>query len=339
MKIFFLLSGEHATLPKAEAIAALEAIEGKFEVREERDQILLVETDSIRDLHRRLAMSHAIFRLLCESEAEEEKIINAIEKLNLRFSTSFAVRMKRVKNYSRHIATMALERKIAEMINNKTRAKIDLTSPKNLFYGILSEGKFIFGKLLREVNRSQYERRRPHLRPFFHPGAMLPRNCRAIVNLARAKKGERFVDPFCGTGGFLIEAGLLGARVYGCDVDYGMVKGCEKNLLHYGIKDFSLALKDARELQREYRDFFDALAADLPYGISSSAKGVKLEELYRASLESFHEILKPRKYACVISPLKIPLEQLSQEAGFEIVEIHLERIHKSLTRKIAVLRK
>jgi tRNA (guanine10-N2)-dimethyltransferase len=147
------------------------------------------------------------------------------------------------------------------------------------------------------------------------------------------------LDPFCGAGGFLIEAGLMGAEVYGYDIDEDAVRGCRRNLNHFGVKGYQLEVGDARDLKDKYRDFFDAIAADLPYGIQSSTRGMTLEELYKKSLESFFGILKEGGYACIISPEHVVVEALAQEAGFEVVETHSERIHRSLTRKILVIRK
>jgi len=332
MKIFFVLSGEHSTLPKAEVLAALESIGAKFRVLQDFKQVLVLETDKINALHKRVALSHAVCKLFGYCDADANEIIKLTEESGIKVRGNFAVRVKRIENLSRKISTMELERNIGKII----KGRADLTAPENLIYGVLSD-KFVLGKLLHKVDRSQYEKRKPHLRPYFRPGVMLPRNCRAVVNLTRVKAGQKFLDPFCGTGGFLIEAGLIGAKVYGCDIDSEAVEGCEKNLRWCGIKNYKLEVSDARELK--YKNFFDAIATDPPYGISASTKGLELGELYESSIDSFYEILKPGKCACVIAPSKVALGKIAQNVGFEILEKHFERIHRSLIRKILVIRK
>jgi len=49
-----------------------------------------------------------------------------------------------------------------------------------------------------------------------------------MVNLSGARR--EVLDPFCGTGGVLIEAGLIGLEVYGFDIQQSMVEGCKEIL-------------------------------------------------------------------------------------------------------------
>lgn len=147
------------------------------------------------------------------------------------------------------------------------------------------------------------------------------------------------MDPFCGTGGLLIEASLIGAEAYGCDVDEDVIGGCEKNLKSLGIKNYHLAIADARKLNEKYKNFFDAVATDPPYGISTSTMGVTLEQLYSDTMKTLHDILKPGRYACIMAPQKVDIEQYAEYSGFKVVERHFERMHKSLVRKIVVIKK
>jgi len=56
--------------------------------------------------------------------------------------------------------------------------------------------------------KSGFGKRKPHMRPGFHPSSLNPKLARAFVNLTGIRKGT-IVDMFCGTGGILIEAGLI----------------------------------------------------------------------------------------------------------------------------------
>ncbi|MFQ5886968.1 MAG: methyltransferase domain-containing protein, partial [Anaerolineae bacterium] len=319
MRVFFYLSGEHQTLPKAEALAALEALGESYKVLDHFDQVLALKVDGLGDAHARLAMCHVICELSGVSDANYEDALE-ISKL-VEVEGSFAARVKRIKHYHEELSTARLEKLIGGTIKERG-FEVDLDNPNEVILGILSE-KFALGRVIEEVDRSQYEARRPHKRPYFKPGAMLPRNCRAIVNLTRVKGGGAFVDPFCGTGGFLIEAGLLGAKIYGYDSDHEALEGCEENLEHYGMEDFHLERMDARELGEKYPGMFDALATDLPYGISSSTRGQRLNGLYSQSLGSFYETLRKGGYACVVSPYEIDIPGIAKRYGFAFVDEHL----------------
>ncbi|PSP26037.1 TIGR01177 family methyltransferase [Halobacteriales archaeon QH_10_67_22] len=79
-------------------------------------------------------------------------------------------------------------------------------------------------------SRRDFGDREPADRPFFQPGSMDPLLARALVNIAGARPGHRVLDPMCGTGGTLVEAGLVGARVVGADAQAKMVDGARENL-------------------------------------------------------------------------------------------------------------
>lgn len=333
MRLLFHLSGEHPTLPRAEVLAVLEASGISYSVLESLDQALVVEADSVPAIGR-LALSHRVCELLLSCEVAE--VPYRMQELNVGTS-SFAVRVRRIKGRSGGVDVPQLERAIGAAIKARG-GRVDLRSPEVTYYGILTE-RFLLGRVLAEMDRGQYQGRRPHRRPYFHPGAMLPRNSRCLVNLTRVRAGQRFLDPFCGTGGFLIEAGLLGAKLQGCDIDPEAVAGCRRNLEAYGVKDYIIEERDARSLGTLYPGTFDAVATDPPYGVSASTGGLGLEELYGSVMGPVRDVLKPGGYACVVAPDAIPLEGLAAEAGFKVVEVHLDRIHGSLTRKIVVGRK
>ena len=89
---------------------------------------------------------------------------------------------------------------------------------------------------------------------------MSPKLARCMANLARVKEGDTVLDPFCGTGGILIEAGLIGCKVIGCDIDWKMKKGTATNLEYAGITDYKTHVVDVREL--EMYEEVDAVVTD-----------------------------------------------------------------------------
>ncbi len=341
MKSFFFLSGEHKSLPAAEALAVLEALGLDFRVEDAFEHVLVLEIDGSREelieAGERLALSHCICEFAGSCGTDRGAILDLVSSIDINLGESYAVRVRRVGKRSRDLNTGSLEAEIGRVLSNRG-ARVDLEDPETTVYGVLGE-RFVYGRRLFEVDRGSFEGRRPHLRPYFHPSSMLPRLARAVVNLTRIKKGGKLMDPFCGTGGFLIEAGLVGASVFGADIDPEMISGCRKNLQHVGIDDFAIMQRDFRELAGDYEACFDAVVTDPPYGKSSTTKGLSLEELYGGAFQLFKAILKPGGHACVVGPSGLEIEKFASEESFEIREKYSVRIHKSLTRDIVVLKR
>ncbi|NOZ76494.1 MAG: TIGR01177 family methyltransferase [Euryarchaeota archaeon] len=339
MKLFFILSGEHETLPGAEVRAVLETAGADFRVTGSMEQVLLVEADDIGYAHRRLALSHAVCEHIFSCGPGLDEVLRSARRAEYPALEDFAVRVRRVREHHRELSTLELEREIGAVIVEKTGARVKLEEPRQVVQGVITDGGFVLGRVLSRVDRSPYEARRPHLRPYFRPGAILPRTARAIVNLAGVSPGKRVMDPFCGTGGFLIEAGLLGAEVYGNDIEEEFVEGCRRNLEFYGVRGFTLETGDATALPERYPGFFDAVVTDPPYGIQASTRGKQLDQVFVDALKAIYGMLKPGGRACVISPTRVEFDAAAENAGFRIRETHYERIHRSLTRRISVLEK
>ncbi|MFX1538587.1 MAG: THUMP domain-containing protein, partial [Promethearchaeota archaeon] len=94
----------------------------------------------------------------------------------------------------------------AQIIKQSPTKRVNLTNPQEKFIVILSKHGFWFGQLISYSLRKDVKQRAAHKRPFFHPSSMNPLLQRTMVNLATLKFGEWLLDPFCGTGGALIEA-------------------------------------------------------------------------------------------------------------------------------------
>jgi tRNA (guanine10-N2)-dimethyltransferase len=137
------------------------------------------------------------------------------------------------------------------------------------------------------------------------------------------------LDPFCGTGGILIEARLLGASTVGSDFDSLMVFGSRQN-----IAGSDLMLADATHLP--FSDHtIDAVVTDFPYGQSVCIrKSDTMDTLYGDALEEIGRVLKKGKRAVVVTHRDI--SPIAAEY-FTVLERHDQRVHKSLTRRILVL--
>lgn len=338
---FYILSGENPTIPSAECLAILESLNITYSV-EKHDQVLILNTKEVscRRIAERAAMVHRCCVLLAKCEAELEQIMGLIREIDFQRHISnrdtFAVRVKRIKNYSPELDSSLLEKEIGNIIHKNVGIKADLKNPDKLFYGVLTEDIFLFGISVRESGRKILSLRKAKFRPFFVPSSMNPHLARAMVNLSRAYPKGIFFDPFCGAGGLLIEAGLMGCKIIGSDIDIKMIRGAEKNLKHFKLKDWNIITSDAKHLPIKR---VDSIATDPPYGGSASTKGISPEKLIAGFIEEITEISGTIGHVCMGAPLIIDLSEKIKEAGLRIIEKHLIQVHKSLTRQIIVLRK
>jgi tRNA (guanine10-N2)-dimethyltransferase len=158
---------------------------------------------------------------------------------------------------------------------------------------------------------------------------MMPRMARTLINLTCSKEGDMVLDPFCGTAGILIEAGLLGMQTLGTDFDPLMVRGSLQN-----ITRADLMVSDATHLPFK-NNTMDAVVTDFPYGQSVCIKKAhSMENLYTDSLEEIHRVLKAGNRAVVVTH-----KDISEivPPTMTILQHHEQRVHKSLTRRVLVL--
>lgn len=339
-KLLLILSGEHRTLPVAEVKAVLEAEGHDFKICEVDPPIMVVEVDDIRvraSLKERLAMTLEGIELLFKCEADLAEIERSMKDVNFDFLKGKTIAMRVSKKAPCiNISSLELERMLGAIILKRTeKTKVSLRSPDVVLRGVLTKS-FYFGVEAFKVDRGAYDLRRPRYRPFFHPGSLEPRICRVFVNLARPKRGSVFLDPFNGTGGFSIEASMIGCQVIGLDIDDEMCHGALKNLKSLSCDVIGVIRGDAQRLP-VMEGSVDSIATDPPYGRSTSLKRALLKDLINSLLYQGEGLLKKGGYLCFAHPawltdIKIP-------SFMTLVEQHEMRVHKSLMRRITVLRK
>jgi len=197
---------------------------------------------------------------------------------------------------------------VAEAFNNP----VDLRQPDNR---IIITGDYI-GRLLWS-NPKDFLQRKPHMRPFMHPSSLDPKLAKAMVNMLGISNGT-VMDPFCGSGGLLIEAGLMGFRVVGYDIEKKMLQGCEKNLKHYGIKDYQLKLKNALTM-----DKYKHIVTDMPYGRNT-------KDIDNSLYKEFFKRLNAKKAVIGLpSTVRIPKNGIERE--------FIVPLHKTLKKRIVVI--
>ena len=179
----------------------------------------------------------------------------------------------------------------------------------------------------------EYGSRAPTDRPFFQPGSMDPLLARALVNIAGARPGTTLVDPMCGTGGVLIEGGLVGASVLGVDAQAKMAQGTAKNLAELVPDEHVLGTMrgDATALPLA-DDAADAVVFDAPYGRQSKIANLDLADLVAGALTEARRIVDR---AVVVADRSWEAE--ARDAGWTVDARFERRVHRSLTRHVLVL--
>jgi tRNA (guanine10-N2)-dimethyltransferase len=320
MRLLFELSGENPTLPFAEL-----ACVGK--VLDRRLQVAVAEVPDPEDTNR-LAMTQIVAEYLGECEPTLPAFQKLLKDLAIETRQSFAGRAKKVHGGC-HERNPCSQREFERLIGTMISGPVSLDNPETEYRAILSEDRCYFGKVLFYVNRGAYDLRNPGKRDFFHPGVMMPRMARTLINLTCAQRGDTMLDPFCGTGGILIEAEMLGMRTLGSDFDPMMISGSRQN-----VTSSDLMLADATHLPFG-RQSLDAVVTDFPYGQSVCIKKTDtMDNLYADTLDEIHRVLKTGHRAVVVTHRDI--SDIASD-HMTVLQHHEQRVHKSLTRRILVL--
>ena len=316
MNLLFELSGENLSLAAAELSCV-----GK--VTRIENGIALAEVDN-PERTTRLAQTHIIMRLLGECGATMEDLKNLLETLSLTAPGTFCCRARKIHPVTVNASQLELERMMGQTIHGT----VDLKNPETEYRAVFTNGRCFLGQVLYTIDRGSYAYRNPQRRAFFHPGVMMPLMARTMVNLTHIEPGQLLCDPFCGTGGMLLECSLMGIPAVGSDYDPEMLEGCRQNL-----PDAACVRADAANMP--YPDhIFDAVATDLPYGQSTKIEADSLNTLYIESLREIRRVLKHGGRAVIVTHKDI--RPLAKDL-FDIVGYYEQRVHKSLTRRILVL--
>ena len=387
MKCIFLLSGDYIDLGKEEVVSLFNI--NKYELK---NRLLIVELENetlLKNLSKRLALTKNIYNFLFECKINDLIDIMKDFDWNSIYEDNFCLRKiylegnngaltKKYINqktinekiqYERYINGKNNKKSEAKVANNKqfseknlagyiwrtlNNPKVNLENPKTEIILFFLKGKVYCGLLAKKIDYD-FDLRKAHKRPFPHPSSLHPKVARALVNLSEIKEGEILLDPFCGTGGFLIEAGLMNIKSIGYDINKIMIKGCKDNLEYFKIQNFKIFHKNALKIFHR----FDCAVTDLPYGLNSNAmtgyekdwkrfrlnKKIQtknfvrdLEKFYLKFLKNLRKGLKNGRKAVIVFPSYVNYKRLLKQSKFKI-EFELSNyVHRSLTRKIMKIR-
>ena len=299
-----------------------------------------IDSDGVR----RLAYTHAASDLVARTDADVEAAEAALTAAQFDREGSVAVRARDVRSQT-GVSTQAAERRLGEVLVDRG-FEVDLDDPDHelraLFAGDDTEGGdheacCLLGWLAVE-SRRDYGERRPTDRPFVQPGSMAPLDARALVNIAGAGPDTTVVDPMCGTGGLLLEAGLVGSDVIGIDAQWKMTRGSRENLAALREEsgetfdgDVTVIHGDATALPLG-SGAADAVVFDAPYGRQSKIARHELADLVAGALREARRIA-PR--AVVVADRS--WDEAAREAGWTVEQRFERRVHGSLVRHVHIL--
>ncbi len=340
-RYYAILAGSHASLPLAELRGILDAVSCGWRLLASHTQLAVFEArcTSGEAIVSRAGFVEEVGRLLLYTEAHllPEELMR-LEPL----PGVYRVEVRRLRGFARSVWPSDAE--LRRVVIGALEARGWRLSPRSytgVIRVILEEGVAVVGVLEARLRVSELRPRWPHLRPFYKPGALDPRMARLFVNLARVRPGSVYLDPFCGTGGFAIEALLsAGAREALCgDVDRDMAEGAPRNLSRYARGRLWHTLQwDAASLPLR-DESVDSIGTDTPYGRMTTTKGRSTAEVIGAFLREAVRVLRRSGWLAYAAPHWVDAPSLTREAGFRVEEVHYMRVHGSLTRIIVVARR
>ena len=342
MELLCIQSQEHPKLPQCELKAVIECEEMEATLNVITEGLVIVSGISEENideyyqiLTRRLGYTHEVHQILKTSNVSDfDEDILSLDWQDY-IDENFAVRVKR---FNSDIDTVAFERNAGALILEKcNNIKVRLKNPNSLVRLVAFKDIIYIAIEKYHLDKKHFEDIKPHKRPFFYPGSMSPKLARCMVNLSRVKAGQLLLDPFCGTGGILIEAGLIGCKVVGSDVNWKMKNGSAINLDYCGIKDYRTFHLDVRELKMYEK--VASVVTDPPYGISTSTGDIDGDDIFKEFFHAIYDNMAEDAYLCMASPHYVDLNPMIDEVGFELVEQYSIKMHRSLTRIISVIKK
>ncbi|MCF7799223.1 hypothetical protein K9M74_04950 [Candidatus Woesearchaeota archaeon] len=307
MKYLFFLSGEYPKLAQAE----VESLFGKVHVL--TSSLLFLEANDLNlALATRLGYTKQIAKILSQGESMDDftdMILENTYKISLQHIAGEEIFLKDLAN---------------KLYANQINPKVNIHHPAHhyIFYRL---EKTIFATEEIYFNDDDPHKRRSHLKLYNHPTSMHPKLAKAMINLAGTKS---FIDPFCGTGGLVIEGLLMGLDAKGSDISAELVNKAKENAKEFDVVG-EFIKKDALHMVKKT----PAIITDLPYG-KNSCVSQEITSLY----EDFF-LLAQKLTPCLVIGIAdtTNIRSLLKSSSWNVTKEFSIYMHKSLTRKIIVL--
>ena len=155
--------------------------------------------------------------------------------------------------------------------------------------GVDSDGKMVW----RHSAKAWFKRDRGKPYSDRHKGLLPPKIARILVNLAVGRvdpEGKTLLDPFCGSGSVLLEAGVLKMHLLGNDLDPAQIAGTKRNLNFFGY-DSKLMTYEATALSDHLNEPVDFIATE-PYMGRPATRVDRLPDLAKGLMKLYLGCLK-----------------------------------------------
>ncbi len=317
----FELLGELKDMPRDEVLRTAETESDGRSVRISDGPgyvVVSVPEECVDGINDRLALTHMMGEFLGSFEADD---LSSVEGMTLP-EGSFAIRYRRFGGMSPDVDSQKLIRRIGDILSKHN--DVDLKHPDVVVRMLISdrihlyiEKKAFDADLLRERKVSE--------RPFFSPISLHPKYARALINLTGVKRGGTVLDPFCGTGGIVIEAASMGMKAVASDFDPEMVAGTRENMEFYNLPLADFEVIDISDIPDRFHDI-DAVACDPPYGRSTKTGGENIDSIYARALKAFPGVLTENGKAGVVLP------HVFQTGDMRLDAVYVQFVHGTLSR-------
>ena len=318
----FVLSQKNLTLALAEA----RALYGARNVSASHEHAFVKSTkkttEEKKPLYEKLAFTKAAYDILFSCSAK--KLEKNLKKYawNKTINGTFCVR------------SSTDERKFASIIwGSLKHPHVDLVNPDLLIHFFFISKKVYVTKQLWQNSHTFLDRKAQH-RPGFYPASLHPQLALGMVNLSgvvsRYSNSGLIVDPFCGTGGILIETALSGRKCAGFDISNWMLEKCLQNLLFYQIKNVLVQKGDATTFRKKCA----AIVTELPFGKNTKSQDLIL--LYTSFLKN---AAQNTSTVVVSFPDFVNYKKICRQEKWKIVSDFRWYLHASLSKHVVVLKR
>jgi tRNA (guanine10-N2)-dimethyltransferase len=326
MNHFFIL-GNHPELSVAELTACFD-----FKKMKLLDEVLLgnVEIPEAHELIKNLGGTIKIGRLIGRLTKAElyEKMLEELQSATKDGKFNFGISLYGKSKINTHKLGIELKMALKQegiscrfVTSRDTNLSSVVVEQNKLVNGgrelvLIMEEQWIVLGVTEAVQPFKELSRRDYGRPARddHSGMLPPKLAQIMVNLARLKKNEILLDPFCGSGTIITEAMLMGyTKIYGSDLS-AKARADTKANLDWINKEYNLDIHpelqviDARVLAQKYKEnSIGAIVTETYLGpqrghVDIQSVAFELEDLYSAVLKQFEHILKPNARAIIALP-------------------------------------
>ncbi len=363
ISFFFLLSGENPELAfyEMECVLSIYLDIKEIELSINDDYRILtvsfprkVNQSSIINVIEKITNRTTMVHFCCELffQRPHSKVPQDLSELKQLFPAeiftplnnpkTFSVVSKRVGEpkgvFKNSRTSLELSKYLGTLIQQRYSEKqVKLEHPEERIIVLLNQHGVWVGKHAFQSLRDEVRSRTARNRPFFHPSSMNPILQRTLINLSMVRENEWLLDPFCGSGGALLEAARFKIRCVGIEIDRRIIWGSRQNLQNDAETYLKthLIFGDSRNLPIR-ANLISGIVTDPPYGTASSTQGFDLSELLLDFFQELSKIMVSGQRIVIAVPSDLHIEKPAANILKASFRVFYQYVHRSLTRKILV---